>query len=88
MTCKLSGLITEADWSDWDAPRIAPYAEHVLECFGPRRVMFGSDWPVCELAGSYAQVVALARELTSGLDPAGRERVFGGTAGEVYGVRV
>ncbi|MEW9532704.1 amidohydrolase [Microbispora sp. NPDC049125] len=87
VTCKLSGLVTEASWTSWDTPQIAPYAAHVLECFGADRVMFGSDWPVCELAASYAEVVALARELTSGLSDAERARVFEGVAQECYGLR-
>jgi L-fuconolactonase len=84
VTCKLSGLVTEAAWTDWDAPRIAPYAEHVLACFGPERVMFGSDWPVCELAASYGEVVELARRLTSGLTESEREQVFSTTAQTAY----
>ncbi|WP_214409466.1 amidohydrolase family protein [Sphaerisporangium fuscum] len=88
VTCKLSGLVTEADWTDWDAARLAPYAGHVLSCFGPERVMFGSDWPVCELAASYAEVVALAHELTSALTPSERARVFDTTARTTYGLRI
>ncbi|GAA1310726.1 amidohydrolase [Planotetraspora silvatica] len=86
VACKLSGLVTEASWTDWETPQIAPYAAHILDSFGPDRVMFGSDWPVCELAASYAQVVELAGELTSGLSEAERARVFGGTAQEWYGL--
>ncbi|GAA4578638.1 amidohydrolase family protein [Planotetraspora phitsanulokensis] len=86
VACKLSGLVTEASWTDWETPQFAPYAERILDSFGPDRVMFGSDWPVCELAASYAQVVELAGELTSGLSEAERARVFGGTAQEWYGL--
>lgn len=86
VTCKLSGLVTEARWTDWDAPRIAPYADHVLSCFGPERVMFGTDWPVCELAASHAEVVALARELTSDLGEQERDQVFAATARTAYGL--
>jgi L-fuconolactonase len=75
---KLSGLVTEADWRAWTAADIRPYADVVLDAFGPDRVMFGSDWPVCELAASYAAVVGLAREL------AADEGVFGDTAGRWY----
>jgi L-fuconolactonase len=75
---KLSGLVTEADWQAWTAADIRPYAEVVLGAFGPDRVMFGSDWPVCELAASYADVVALAREL------AADDAVFGDTATRWY----
>jgi L-fuconolactonase len=87
VACKLSGLVTEASWTSWDTPQIAPYAAHVLECFGADRVMFGTDWPVCELAASYAEVVALARELTSELSDAERAQVFQGVAQEWYGLR-
>jgi L-fuconolactonase len=88
VTCKLSGLVTEADWTDWDAQRIAPYADHIISCFGPERVMFGSDWPVCELAASYAQVVDLARQLTAGLSEPEREQVFTTTAQTAYGLHI
>ncbi|MFC0110926.1 amidohydrolase family protein [Kibdelosporangium aridum] len=84
VTCKLSGLITEADWAKWTVDDLRPYAEVVLEAFGPSRVMFGSDWPVCLLAGSYADVVEAAEDLTSGLSQADRDQVFGGTAARVY----
>ncbi|RSM79511.1 amidohydrolase [Kibdelosporangium aridum] len=84
VTCKLSGLITEADWAKWTVDDLRPYAEVVLEAFGPSRVMFGSDWPVCLLAGSYADVVEAAKDLTSGLSQADRDQVFGATAARVY----
>jgi L-fuconolactonase len=79
---KLSGLVTEADWRTWTAADIRPYAEVVLDAFGPDRVMFGSDWPVCELAASYAAVIGLARELAAG------ETVFGDTARRWYGLHL
>ncbi|MFE1950967.1 amidohydrolase family protein [Streptomyces sp. NPDC059524] len=82
--CKLSGLVTEADWERWTVAGLRPYADTVLDAFGPRRVMFGSDWPVCTLAASYGQVVEAARELVGGSDP----DVFAGTARRVYLSRV
>ncbi|MCZ4124819.1 amidohydrolase family protein [Streptomyces sp. H39-S7] len=84
--CKLSGMITEAAWGTWTTADLAPYADTVLDAFGPDRVMFGSDWPVCRLAGSYAQVVDTALALTGSLSPAEREAVFSGTATRVYGL--
>ncbi len=87
VSCKLSGLVTLADWAGWTVAQLQPYAEHALDCFGPDRTMFGSDWPVCTLAASYAQVVTAAEELTAGLDAAGRAAVFGGTAERVYRLR-
>lgn len=83
--CKLSGLVTEADWCGrWSSADLRPYADTVLREFGPQRLMFGSDWPVCTLAADYPQVLAVARELTSALGPDERAAVFGGTAARVY----
>ena len=82
--CKLSGLVTEADWTKWTVEDLRPYASHVLESFGPDRVMFGSDWPVCELAATYAQVYESARTVTSALSASEQNEVFGGTASRAY----
>ncbi|MEU5756887.1 amidohydrolase family protein [Streptomyces sp. NPDC047829] len=82
--CKLSGMVTEADRASWTVADLKPYADTVLDAFGPRRVMFGSDWPVCTLAARYGEVVASARELTAELDPAARAEVWSGTATRVY----
>ncbi|MFF9623248.1 amidohydrolase family protein [Streptomyces griseosporeus] len=81
---KLSGLVTEADPASWDTADLRPYAGTALDAFGPDRLMFGSDWPVCTLAASYDTVLAVARELTAGLDEAGRTAVFETTATRVY----
>jgi L-fuconolactonase len=86
VTCKLSGLVTEAG-PGWTAPQIVPYAGRLLECFGPGRLMFGSDWPVCTLAASYGQVLAVAREALSGrLTPSELDAVFAATAVTTYGL--
>jgi L-fuconolactonase len=84
--CKLSGMVTEADWHSWQPADLAPYADTVLDAFGPDRLMFGSDWPVCRLAASYTEVVDTARTLTSALTPAEQHQVFSGTATRVYGL--
>ncbi|MFG2543842.1 amidohydrolase family protein [Streptomyces sp. NPDC048594] len=84
--CKLSGMVTEADWSSWTADDLRPYADTVIDAFGPRRLMFGSDWPVSTLAGGYGAVVDAARTLTAGLEPAERSEVWSGTARRVYRV--
>jgi L-fuconolactonase len=84
--CKLSGLVTEADWHGWKVADLRPYAETALDAFGPARTMFGSDWPVCTLAAGYADVLGAARELTGQLSPAERAAVFAGTATSVYGL--
>lgn len=81
VSCKLSGLVTEADWKSWTPDQLEPYVRRVIGWFGPQRCMFGSDWPVCLLAASYAQVLdALVQIL--GWD----DQVFGGTATRVYGL--
>ncbi|MFF8392472.1 amidohydrolase family protein [Streptomyces sp. NPDC016172] len=86
--CKLSGMVTEADWGSWSVAALTPYADTVLDAFGPARLMFGSDWPVCRLAATYAEVLAAARELTAGLGPAERHDVFTGTAARTYDLSV
>jgi L-fuconolactonase len=82
--CKLSGMITEADWSHWSPADLKPYVEIAVASFGPERLMFGSDWPVCELAGTYQQVFAALTECLSPLSETERARIFGGTAREFY----
>jgi L-fuconolactonase len=84
--CKLSGMITEADHETWSPTDLAPYVEHVVRCFGPERLMFGSDWPVCTLAGSYDRVLdALEQNLAPlALGEAALERIFAGTAHAFY----
>ncbi|WP_445528088.1 amidohydrolase family protein [Streptomyces cyslabdanicus] len=83
--CKLSGMVTEADLTAWTPADLRPYAEAVLEAFGPDRLMYGSDWPVCTLAASYEEVLATARDLTSALTEDERTAVFERTATRVYG---
>jgi L-fuconolactonase len=82
--CKLSGLVTEADSAHWTVEDLRPYAERVLEAFGPERVLFGSDWPVCLLAASYGRVTDTARQLTAALSPDERTAVLSGTALRAY----
>lgn len=84
VTCKLSGMVTEAPWATWKPTDLQPYADTVLSAFGPDRVMFGSDWPVCLLAASYAQVVETAETLTSTLSPTDHDAVFTTTATRTY----
>jgi L-fuconolactonase len=83
--CKLSGLVTEAG-ADWTAEALRPYVDHILRCFGPERVMWGSDWPVCRLRTEYGDWRATAEALTAGLSADDRARVFGGTAAAFYGL--
>lgn len=84
VTCKLSGMVTEAPWDTWKPADLQPYADVVLNAFGPDRVMFGSDWPVCLLAASYADVVSTAETLTATLSASDQHAVFNTTAARVY----
>ncbi|WP_437193612.1 amidohydrolase family protein [Planctomicrobium sp. SH527] len=82
--CKLSGMVTEADWKNWKPADLRPYVEHVLELFGPERCMFGSDWPVCELAGSYEQVHSALNECLGSLSENEQAAIWGQTAQRFY----
>ncbi|MFB8208698.1 amidohydrolase family protein [Streptomyces sp. NPDC056010] len=85
--CKLSGLVTEADWGAWTPEDLRPYAETVIDAFGPGRLMFGSDWPVCRLAATYTEVLDTARALIQELSEDERAAVLATTAERVYGLR-
>ncbi len=82
--CKLSGMVTEADWQGWTKDDIYPYLDVVLESFGPDRIMFGSDWPVCLVAASYDKVVALMTDYFSSFRQSEQEQFFGGNATRFY----
>jgi len=84
--CKVSGMVTEAVWQGWARDDFTPYLDVVLDAFGPERLMAGSDWPVCLLAGEYADVVAIPREYFAGLSSAERSLIDGGTATRFYGL--
>ncbi|GAA2039038.1 amidohydrolase family protein [Catenulispora yoronensis] len=87
VACKLSGMVTEADLDRWTVAELRPYADVVLEAFGPERVMFGSDWPVSNLAADYARVLEAARELTAHFTASERQSIFEGTATGVYDIQ-
>lgn len=82
--CKLSGMVTEADWSSWTHHDLSPFIDVVLECFGANRLMFGSDWPVSLLACAYEKWVEVVEQLIASLSASERDRLFGGTAKEAY----
>jgi L-fuconolactonase len=82
--CKLSGLVTEANWTSWQVEDLQRYVDLGLEYFGAQRMMFGSDWPVCLLAASYDQVLNAAQALVSDLSDADKRRIFAGNAREFY----
>ena len=84
VVCKLSGLVTEADPTAWTPGVLRPYVDHLLSCFGPERLLFGSDWPVVNLAGGYARWLAAARELLAPLPAAARAAVLSDNARRIY----
>jgi len=82
--CKISGVVTEADHAAWTEAEVAPYVAHALDVFGYRRCMFGGDWPVAELATSYARWVALVETVAAGASEADRRRLWRDSAIEFY----
>lgn len=85
--CKVSGLATEAKWDDWDAERLFPFVQHVAHCFGEDRLIFGSDWPVCLLAGSYGEIKGALDACLAKLGTSVREKAFGANAKAAYRLR-
>ena len=81
---KVSGLVTEADWSAWKPESIRPYLDVAFDCFGPSRLMIGSDWPVCTVAASYTQVLNLVKDYLSRYAAEEREAVLGGNAAKFW----
>ncbi|XP_025113747.1 LOW QUALITY PROTEIN: uncharacterized protein LOC112575864 [Pomacea canaliculata] len=87
--CKLSGMVTEADLKAWKEKDFEPYVKHVLNCFGPERCMFGSDWPVCGLAGAtYSDVFNMMLRLVSKLSPGNEAAIFRDNAVRFYGLKI
>jgi L-fuconolactonase len=85
--CKLSGLATEADWNSWKPEDLKIYVDAAIEHFGSERCMFGSDWPVCELAGSYQDVFDAMIQCIGGVSEGEREKIMGLNAAEFYGLK-
>lgn len=86
VSCKLSGMVTEASWTGWTPDDLKPYVQRSLNWFGAERCMFGSDWPVCLMAAHYKEVVDALRFALSELGEADRDAVFGGNAIRTYGL--
>lgn len=84
VACKLSGIVTEADYTSWTYEAILPYMETALNAFGPKRLMFGSDWPVCRVATSYAAWVQTVERFAASLSDAERQLLFHDTAARAY----
>ncbi|MBM3731832.1 MAG: hypothetical protein FJW42_03550 [Actinobacteria bacterium] len=85
---KVSGLFTEANWSDWSQETFRPYLDHVLNSFSPSRMMFGSDWPVCLLAATYTDTINLMEEFTKNFTKSEQESFWAGTAKRAYKLKV
>lgn len=88
VACKLSGMVTEAAWSDWRPADLVPYVDRVVDWFGSDRLMFGSDWPICLLAGTYKQVVEACRQALGDIPETTRQKIFGGNAIRIYGLTI
>ena len=86
VTCKLSGMVTEAKWTGWKAEDFRPYLDVVFEAFGTERLMIGSDWPVCTLAGDYVSVVGIVKDYVAQLPVEQRDGVLGGNCARTYGI--
>ena len=84
--CKLSGLATEADWSHWSSAELTPYLDVIFDWFAPDRLMIGSDWPVCLLAGAYGDLIAIVRDYVERRFPSHLDAILGVTAAEFYGL--
>lgn len=84
--CKVSGMVTEADWNSWQIADFFPYLDIVFEAFGPERIMFGSDWPVCTVAASYPQVVEIVWDYVDKLSQDEKASIWGETARAFYGL--
>ncbi len=84
--CKVSGLVTEARWSEWKPEDFRPYLDVVYEAFGEDRLMFGSDWPVCLLSGNYEQVVGIVHDYLSVFPESAQRKIMGENAAQVYGI--
>jgi L-fuconolactonase len=82
--CKISGMVTEADFKNWSPEELYPYIDTVVEAFGPRRIMFGSDWPVCLVAASYERWYQLLKDYFAGFSTTEQADFFGGNASRFY----
>jgi len=84
--CKVSGMVTEADYKTWTPAQLQPYLEVVFEAFGPERLMIGSDWPVCLVAADYDRTMSVVEDYVAKLPKRAQEAVLGGTASRFYGI--
>ena len=82
--CKLSGMVTEAQWKQWSRDHFRPYLDTVLEAFGPARIMIGSDWPVCILSADYTSTIGIVKDFIQELSPAEKDAILGGNCAAFY----
>jgi L-fuconolactonase len=82
--CKLSGMVTEADWNIWKPENIRPYLDVIMEAFGPERILIGSDWPVCLVAGKYSEVMQVVTDYISTFTEKEQDLMLGGNAAKAY----
>lgn len=85
--CKVSGMVTEADWNTWKPENIRPYLDIVFEAFGPERILIGSDWPVCLVAGKYSEVMQVVIDNISTFPEKEQALILGGNAAKAYGIK-
>jgi L-fuconolactonase len=85
--CKLSGMVTEADWKKWKSEDFEPYLDVVFDAFGADRLMFGSDWPVCLVAATFSQVKNIVESYVNRHESNAKANILGGNAVRVYGLR-
>jgi L-fuconolactonase len=86
--CKLSGMVTEADWRRWGPGDLQPYVDEALGIFGPGRCLYGSDWPVCLLAGSYGRILDALTQTIAHLSAGERAQILARSAVELYGLQL
>jgi L-fuconolactonase len=84
ISCKVSGMVTEADWNNWKKEDLLPYLDTVFEVFGPERIMFGSDWPVCTVVASYEDVVQIVSDYLDQFSDEDQKNIFGNNAQQYY----
>jgi len=85
--CKVSGMVTEADWDTWTPENIRPYLDVVMEAFGPERILIGSDWPVCLVAGKYSEVMQVVTDYISTFTEKEQALMLGGNAAKAYKIK-
>ncbi|WP_109830962.1 amidohydrolase family protein [Reichenbachiella versicolor] len=85
--CKISGMVTEADWNNWSQKDFTPYMDVIVEAFGKNRIMYGSDWPVCLLGGEYSEIKGIVDQYFSSYAEEDQNKIFGLNAAEFYGIK-